>query len=221
MKKFIQAVRGMKNSVIYTDTDGRYFRFSEGTWAWRNHNPGNVWAGAISKKHHQIGKVNGFAIFPDDESGHESLLDTLIATYGNSTIHEMIYSYAPPKENPTKKYEKFLREKTGIYDDTLIKMFTKNQFEKFWKAIQQMEGYKSGVVVEVYRISGVYIDEKNQYQYCLNEEKWISATECMSLVAGGNVELEICLSKLGNKFLRSPSNSLFQEKLKDLICKKP
>lgn len=32
MKQFIQAVGGMKNSVIYTDTDERYFRFSEGTW---------------------------------------------------------------------------------------------------------------------------------------------------------------------------------------------
>ena len=39
MKQFIQAVGGMKNSVIYTDIDERYYRFSGGTWAWRNHNP--------------------------------------------------------------------------------------------------------------------------------------------------------------------------------------
>ena len=90
MKKFIKAVSGIHNSVIYTDTDGRHFRFSGGTWAWRNHNPGNVWAGPISKKHNQIGQTHSFAIFPDDESGHESLLDTLIITYGNSSIHEMI-----------------------------------------------------------------------------------------------------------------------------------
>ncbi|HSW93377.1 MAG TPA: hypothetical protein VLJ15_03370 [Gammaproteobacteria bacterium] len=41
MKQLIRAVGGMKNSVIYTDTEERHFRFSEGTWAWRNHNPGN------------------------------------------------------------------------------------------------------------------------------------------------------------------------------------
>jgi hypothetical protein len=40
------------------------------------------------------------------------------------------------------------------------------------------------------------------------------------LVERGNLELEICLSKLGNKFLRTPPNSLFQERLKDLICEK-
>lgn len=36
----------------------------------------------------------------------------------------------------------------------------------------------------------------------------------------GKVELEICLSKLSNKFLRTPPNSLFQARLEDLICKK-
>lgn len=220
MKKFIRAVSGMKNSVIYTDTDGRHFRFSEGTWAWRNHNPGNVWSGSISKKHHQIGVTHSFAIFPDDESGHESLLDTLITTYGDSSIHEMIYSYAPPKDNPTKKYENLLRKSTEIYDNTPIKKFTKLQFEKFWKTIQQMEGYKPGKIVEVYRISGVYILGKNRYQYCLNESEWISASECLSLAAKGQVELEICLSKLSNKFLRTPPNSLFQKRLEDLICEK-
>jgi hypothetical protein len=35
MKQCIRAVGGMKNSVIYTDTDERHFRFSGGTWAWR------------------------------------------------------------------------------------------------------------------------------------------------------------------------------------------
>src|SRR3990167_8717616 len=167
MKQFIRAVGGMKNSVIYTDTDERHFRFSGGTWTWRNHNPGNVWAGPISKKHNQIGKTHGFAIFPDDESGHESLLDTLIKTYGDSSIHEMIYSYAPPKENPTKKYEKLLREKTGIYDDTLIKDFTDTQFDKLWKAIQQMEGYKVGDIIEIFQITEITKIDKNVYQYII------------------------------------------------------
>jgi hypothetical protein len=220
MKQFIRAVGGMKHSVIYTDTDERHFRFSGGTWAWRNHNPGNVWAGKISKKHNQLGKTHGFAIFPDDQSGHESLLETLIKTYGNSSIHEMIYNYAPPKENPTKKYEKLLREKTGIDDNTPIKKFTNTQFEKLWKTIQLMEGYKVGKITEVYRISGVQIVGKNRYQYCFNEGEWISASECIDLAIKGKVELETCLSKLSNKFLRTPPNSLFQKRLEDLICKK-
>lgn len=220
MKKFTKAIKGMKNSILYMDTDGKHFRFSGGTPAWRNHNPGNVWSGAISKRHNQIGKINGFAIFPDDKSGHASLVDTLKTTFGDSSIHEMIYIYAPPNENPTKKYERFLRKKTGIDDDTPINKFTKVQFTKFWKAIQQMEGYKQGEVVEVFQISGVFINEKNRHEYCLNEGKWISSAECIRLAEKGKVELEVCLSRLGIKFLRSPPHSHFQKRLEDLICEK-
>ncbi len=58
MKRFIKAVGAMHHTVIYTDTDGRHFRFYDGTWAWRNHNPGNVYPGKISKKHNQIGATH-------------------------------------------------------------------------------------------------------------------------------------------------------------------
>jgi len=113
-----------------------------------------------------------------------------------------------------------LREKTGVHDDTPIKKFTKIQFEKFWKAIQQMEGYKVGEIIEVYAISGVQILGKNLYQYCLNEGEWITESECIRLAAKRKVELEVCISHLGNKFLRSPPNSLFQKRLEDLMCEK-
>lgn len=102
MKRFIKAVPGKLHSIIYTDIDGRHYRFFGGTWAWRNHNPGNIYAGPISTRHHRIGIVGPFAIFPDNKSGHAALLDVLITTYGDKTIHQMIYKYAPPKDNPTK-----------------------------------------------------------------------------------------------------------------------
>src|SRR5262249_37452950 len=132
----------------------------------------------------------------------------------------MIYKFAPPSENPTKKYEKIIRERTGINDDRLIKTFTKEQFEKLWGAIEFFEGYKIGKIIEVYRISGVQILGKNKYQYCLNEGERISESECIQLAKEKKVELEICISKLKTKFLRSPANSQFQKRLEDIICKK-
>ena len=111
MKQFVKAVGGLKHSVIYTDTDGRHYRFYGGTWAWRNHNPGNIENSACSRRHNQIGVTHQFAIFPDDESGHQALLDSLRTTYWNKSIHDMIYAYAPPKDhNPTAYYEKLLRK---------------------------------------------------------------------------------------------------------------
>lgn len=90
------------------------------------------------------------------------------------------------------------------------------QFEKLWKAIQQMEGYKAGKIVEVFRITGVQIIDKHTHKFCLNESDWISQSQCISLAGQGKVELEVCVSDLGNKFLRSPANSIFQTRLEDL-----
>lgn len=220
MKQFIKAVGGMHHTVIYTDVDGRHFRFSGGTWAWRNHNPGNVRPGYYANLHNPIGATNNLAIFPDDQSGHAALLDLLMEKYGNYSIHRMIYKFAPPSENPTKKYEKMIREKTGIHDDRPIVVFTKIQFKKLWEAIQQFEGYQVGKIAEVYRISGVHILGKNRYEYCLNEGEWISESECIQLAAKHKVELELCISKLDNTFLRTPPNSIFQKRLEDMICEK-
>lgn len=219
MKRFVKAVGGVKHSVIYTDTDGRHFRFSGGTWTWRNHNPGNVYAGNISERHNQIGVANDFAIFPDNESGHASLLDSLIATFGNMSIHKMIYIFAPPDCNPTKKYEKYLHEKIGIYDDTKIKNFTNAQFKALWQAIQHFEGFKEGKIIEVYRIDDVQKIGENMYRFCREDGNWMSEKECIRYEKQGKLELEVCISDLGTKFLRSCPKSKFQKTLKSLMKK--
>ena len=72
----------------------------------------------------------------------------------------------------------------------------------------------------MYRISGVQLLGKNRYHYCLNEGEWISESECIQLAEKRKVELEVCISKLRTKFLRTPPNSLFQKRLEDIICEK-
>ena len=218
MNKFIHAVGGLHHSVIYTDIDGSHFRFSDGTWTWRNHNPGNVWSGSISKRHNQIGETYHFAIFPDDESGLASMLDTLITVYGDSSIHQMIYSYAPPNENPTKKYESMLRKNTNIYDDRPINKFNNEEFEKFWKTIIKMEGYKIGKITQVFRVLSVKLIETRRSMYFLSNNEWIDHDECVSLASKGVLELELCLSRLNYHFLKAPSKSQFQPTLGSLLC---
>src|SRR3990167_11194209 len=92
--------------------------------AWRNHNPGNVRPGYYANLHHPIGATYNLAIFADDESGCAALHDLLREKYANYYIHRMIYKFAPPTENPTKKYEEYLHETIGIWYDTKIQDFT-------------------------------------------------------------------------------------------------
>jgi hypothetical protein len=219
---FIKAEQGLEHSVIYTDDAGQHFRYYGGTFAWRNHNPGNVWPGQISKKHGQIGVAFKFAVFPDYESGHLALLDVLKITYGNSSIYEMMMIFAPPKENNTAKYIKFLREATEVKDERKIKEFTDDQFDKLWKGIELIEGYKEGNIVQVYKVSRVRKDKKGVISdYYVDASEWIKQEHCIELIKQHKIELEICMSRLGHIYLRATPKSLFQRKLHDLIEKKP
>lgn len=59
--------QGKNHSVIYTDNSGRRFRFTGGTWTWRNHNPGNLRLGSkksVVRRFQWIGTAGGFAVFP-------------------------------------------------------------------------------------------------------------------------------------------------------------
>src|SRR6476620_6451664 len=115
MSKYVKAEPALNHTIIYTDDSGRYFRFSGGTWAWRNNNPGNLVPGDVSHRHNQIGRTKKFAIFPDYEAGHLALLDCLQTIYKNVSIPKLVSTFAPAKDgNNVKKYTEFLREKTGI-----------------------------------------------------------------------------------------------------------
>ncbi len=101
--KFISA-RQDGRSVIYTAEDGSQVKYSGGDPAWRTNNPGNLWSASVSKRNGEIGKFGNFAIFPDYESGHGALLDSLRTTHWNKDLAKMIGAYAPSFENNTSKY---------------------------------------------------------------------------------------------------------------------
>lgn len=76
---FISA-RKQGRSVVYTADDGSTVKYTGGDPAWRTNNPGNLYAGDVSKRNNQIGKFDKFAIFPDYETGHAALIDSLRTT---------------------------------------------------------------------------------------------------------------------------------------------
>ncbi len=214
---FVNAIAGLHHSVIYQDDSGKYYRYSGGTWTWRNHNPGNLVTGNISKRHNQIGKAGGFAVFPDEETGRLALLDCLISTFGNSSIDKMVESYAPPEENDVVRYRNFLHKKTGVEDDKKIKDFTEEEFTKLWKAIIQFEEYKVGTIKEIHKVTKIKKNNKRLCELHLNVLGWKKVEECVSLAKAGALELIVCRTKSGREYLRSLTHDLFQAKLSSLI----
>ncbi len=220
--QYVKAERALNHTIIYTDATGKFFRFSGGTWAWRNHNPGNLVPGLVSSRHNQIGSTGKFAIFPDYKTGHEALLDCLQTTYAKASIAKLVRIFAPEKDgNNVKVYTKFLRDKTGVFDDKQVKDFTSSEFDKLWRAIEQMEGYKEGIIAEVFPVIQVHKNKSGIYDYHIKENGWVTKTECINLVKQDKLDLVVCTSQQGHQYLRARVGSSVNGSLDHMVVKDP
>lgn len=91
--------------------------FKTGTLAQRNNNPGNLRSSSLA-----IGSDSrGFAIFPDANTGWAALERQiqLDAARGH-TLKSFITKYAPPGENDTASYLRYLTAKLGADANTFL-----------------------------------------------------------------------------------------------------
>ncbi len=208
MSKYVNAKAGQRNSVIYTDTGGAEFSFEGGNRPWRNQNPGNVKQGKISKSNGSIGTAGGFAVFPDYQSGHNALIETLRITYANKDIPELMKGYAPPFENDTPAYVRFIRKQTGVSGNKKIKDFSVSEFEKLWRAIELMEGWGKSVgkirsLAKKATVMDVSYDNFGVIErYEILGYGWVSKDEGIALTQQGKVDAIVATSSHGHLFLR-------------------
>lgn len=87
--------------------------YNPGSRAQRNNNPGNLrYAG-------QPGAIGadsaGYAIFPTAEAGWQALRRQIqLDASRGLTLEQFIRKYAPPSENPTDAYLRFVSQRTGL-----------------------------------------------------------------------------------------------------------
>lgn len=218
---YIKAEEALNHTIIYTDNLGKYFRFSGGTWTWRNHNPGNLVPGSISAKHNQIGRSKHFAIFGNYQDGHLALIECLKSTYGSKSIDDLVKRFAPAEDgNNVDVYKKFLHEKTGVIDNKKIMDFTTDEFNKLWHAIETMEGHKEGEIIEVFPIIQVHKDKNGIYNYNIKTNGWVSKEECINFAKKGMLDLVVCTSREGHEYLRARKGSSINSSLEKLVVKK-
>ena len=207
MSEYIFAEGDNKNNVIYTDRDGKRYCFSGGTRTWRNHNPGNLISGKVSKRNNSIGKAGGFAVFPSYEFGHNALVDLLKNEYANATIPSLVKKYAPEEENDVSKYTKFLLNKTDVGIKKKIKDYSKEEFGKLWSAIERMDGWKEGKIMEIPQSKEILKVRKNQKgtisSYYVEGMGWISKKKGILLAKKGKINAVVVKSKSGSLFLRT------------------
>lgn len=98
-----------------------------GTLAWRNNNPGNMVYGDFTKANGAIAEGGrSFAIFPDYNTGYAAMKTKVTVDYKNKTIRELITIWAPPSENDTEAYIKFVVQQlgSGVTESTKVSSLT-------------------------------------------------------------------------------------------------
>ena len=116
------------NNVVPDTNSGKVgtINIKSGTLADRNNNPGNL--RFIGQRGGAQGQ-GGFARFDSPEAGFQALVNDLKAKQsgksvtgldGNSTLKELVFKFAPPNENDSEGYARFVAQKLGVDINTPI-----------------------------------------------------------------------------------------------------
>lgn len=145
----VSAIASNKD-VIYTHNDGTRTRYTGGTRAWRNTNPGNLRDSKFARNTGAIGVAGGFAVFPTEQVGTTAIINLMRSqNYRNLTIADAISRYAPPSENDTAAYRRRIAELTGLSINTRIADLNDEQLGRVAAAIRRIEGWKAGQKIEL------------------------------------------------------------------------
>lgn len=120
-----------------------------------NCNPGNIRQSKTRYKgERRPSRDSEFKEFESMAYGYRAmfvLLDTYSRRYGLCTIRKMLNRYAPPSENFTEGYIRFVSEKTGIAPDEIVNSRAARDMVPIVAAMSQIENGKPAVMADVHR----------------------------------------------------------------------
>ena len=120
-----------------------------------NCNPGNIRQSKTRYKgERRPSRDSEFKEFESMAYGYRAmfvLLDTYSRRYGLCTIRQMLNRYAPPKENFTEGYIRFVSAKTGIAPDEIVNSRAARDMVPIVAAMSQIENGTPAVIADVHR----------------------------------------------------------------------
>ena len=161
-------------TVHYFDEQGNLTIRSKGKRAWRCNNPGNLKRSSYSmgKDRRAIGFAGDdndeYAVYPNYQTGHEALVVMLRGgVYSPLTLQAASERYVRSDKDHIKKLIKI----TGFDPNRTIKSLSNKEFEIYWKAIEQIEGWEVGDedFIDKWIISGVHKKRGAITEYLINQ----------------------------------------------------
>lgn len=129
----------------------------------RNCNPGNIRRSKTRYKgERHPSRDSEFKEFESMAYGYRAmfvLLDTYSRRYGLCTIRQMLNRYAPPVENFTEGYIRFVSEKTGIAPDEIINSRAARDMVPVVAAMSQIENGVVAVMADVCKGWELFMEE--------------------------------------------------------------
>lgn len=121
----------------------------------RNNNPGNIRRSRVRYK----GEVRpsrdpDFKEFSTMAYGYRAvfvLLDTYRSRYGLTTIRQMLNRYAPPTENFTEGYVRFVADYSGVMPDEIVDTRSERDMKPIVAAMSKIENGVAANIEDVER----------------------------------------------------------------------
>jgi hypothetical protein len=111
----------------------------------RNNNPGNIEYGPFARSQGATGKEpeGRFAVFASPQEGFRALVNLLQTdSYQSRTLGAAIHRFAPPSENNTAAYIRYMENKTGIPRHTRLSDLSPQELENVARAKAAYEGWR-------------------------------------------------------------------------------
>ena len=129
----------------------------------RNNNPGNIRRSRVRYKGEvRPSRAPDFKEFSTMAYGYRAvfvLLDTYRSRYGLTTIRQMLNRYAPPTENFTEGYVRFVADYSGVMPDEVIDTRSEKDMIPIVAAMSKIENGVAANIEDVERGWALFIGE--------------------------------------------------------------
>lgn len=119
----------------------------------RNCNPGNIRKSRVKYEGEVVPSRDAeFKEFSSMAYGYRAmfvLLDSYRSKYGLGTIRQMLSRYAPPSENFTEGYVRFVSSRTGIAPDEIVNTRAARDMIPIVAAMSQIENGAPAIISDV------------------------------------------------------------------------
>lgn len=188
-----------------------------------------IWRGAVAcmlKKRVASGKARGRPVFPDYETGKQSMRLLLKEYfYQRLTLNQLPKKYTgvpvdAPDTEEVEIYRRAIRVQTKFDMERTVKSLNEEEYEKLLKAMETHEGWHVGheefKVVE--KVAGVRMNKKRVISEYLvrgmKDERWLLKDAAIALAEEGCLHAIVVHTKHGS-YLRPEHGS---RPFKELLC---